>query len=83
MRTRALWVEPVRSVPHSARGLGASCCRNLGPERTHDQAIDRRAASLVLALGGVALAASPAQALTGVPCDDGDAWRWSIANPAR
>jgi hypothetical protein len=37
----------------------------------------------VLALGGVALAASPAQALTGVPCDDGDAWRWSIANPAR
>jgi hypothetical protein len=41
------------------------------------------AASLALALGGVALAVAPAQALTGAPCDDGDAWSWSIANPAR
>ena len=41
------------------------------------------AASLALALGGVALATAPAQALTGAGCDDGDAWSWSIANPAR
>ena len=41
------------------------------------------AAGLALTLGGVALAATPAQALTGAPCDDGDAWSWSIANPAR
>src|SRR4029450_3428291 len=41
------------------------------------------AASLALTLGGVALATAPAQALTGAPCDDGDAWSWSIANPAR
>jgi hypothetical protein len=41
------------------------------------------AAGLALTLGGVALAAAPAQALTGPPCDDGDAWSWSIANPAR
>ena len=41
------------------------------------------AASLALALGGVALSATPAQALTGSSCDDGDAWSWSIANPAR
>jgi hypothetical protein len=41
------------------------------------------AASLALTLGGVALAATPAQALTGASCDDGDAWSWSIANPAR
>jgi hypothetical protein len=41
------------------------------------------AASLALALGGVALAAAPAQALSGASCDDGDAWSWSIANPAR
>ena len=41
------------------------------------------AASLALTLGGVALAAAPAQALTGAPCNDGDAWSWSIANPAR
>lgn len=41
------------------------------------------AASLALALGGVALATAPAQALTGAACDDGDAWSWSIANPAR
>ena len=41
------------------------------------------AASLALAFGGVALAAAPAHALTGTPCNDGDAWSWSIANPAR
>ena len=41
------------------------------------------AASLALTLGGVALATAPAQALTGATCDDGDAWSWSIANPAR
>jgi hypothetical protein len=41
------------------------------------------AASLALTLGGVALAATPAQALTGASCDDGDAWSWFIANPAR
>ena len=41
------------------------------------------AAGWVLTLGGAALAAAPAQALTGAPCDDGDAWSWSIANPAR
>jgi hypothetical protein len=41
------------------------------------------AASLVLALRGVALAAAPVQALNGASCDDGDAWSWSIANPAR
>jgi len=41
------------------------------------------AASLALTLGGVALAAAPAQALTGAACDDGDAWSWSVANPAR
>ncbi len=41
------------------------------------------AASLALTLGGVALAAAPAQALSGASCDDGDAWSWSIANPAR
>jgi hypothetical protein len=41
------------------------------------------AASLTLALGGVAQAAAPAFALTGAPCNDGDAWSWSIANPAR
>ena len=41
------------------------------------------AASLALTLGGVALVATPAQALTGASCDDGDAWSWSIANPAR
>jgi hypothetical protein len=41
------------------------------------------AASLALTLGGVVLAATPAQALTGASCDDGDAWSWSIANPAR
>jgi hypothetical protein len=41
------------------------------------------AASLALALGGVALAAAPAHALTGAVCDDRDAWSWSIANPAR
>jgi hypothetical protein len=40
-------------------------------------------ASLALTLGGVALGAAPAQALTGAPCDDGDAWSWSIANAAR
>jgi hypothetical protein len=39
------------------------------------------AASLALTLGSVALAAAPAQALTGAPCDDGDAWSWSIAMP--
>ena len=38
---------------------------------------------MALALGGVALAAGPAQAFTGASCDDGDAWSWSIANPAR
>ena len=37
------------------------------------------AASLALALGGVALAAAPAHALTGAACDDRDAWNWSIA----
>ena len=41
------------------------------------------AASLALTLGGVALAAAPTQALTGASCDDGEAWSWSIANPAR
>jgi hypothetical protein len=41
------------------------------------------AASLALTLGGVALAATPAEALTGAACNDGDAWSWSIANPAR
>ncbi|HET9302978.1 MAG TPA: hypothetical protein VFO20_09400 [Propionibacteriaceae bacterium] len=41
------------------------------------------AAGFALTLGGVALAATPAQALTGAPCDDGDGWSWSIANPAR
>src|SRR5688572_8452987 len=41
------------------------------------------AAGWALMFGGVALAAAPAQALTGAPCDDGDAWSWSIANPAR
>ena len=41
------------------------------------------AAGLALTLGGVALTAAPAQALTGASCDDGDAWSWSIANPAR
>jgi hypothetical protein len=41
------------------------------------------AAGLALTLGGVALAAAPAQAFTGAPCDDGDSWSWSIANPAR
>jgi hypothetical protein len=41
------------------------------------------AAGLALTLGGVALAATPAQAFTGAPCNDGDAWSWSIANPAR
>jgi hypothetical protein len=41
------------------------------------------AASLALMLGGVALGATPAQALTGASCNDGDAWSWSIANPAR
>ena len=40
------------------------------------------AASLALTLGSVALAAAPAQALTGASCEDG-AWSWSIANPAR
>ena len=38
------------------------------------------AASLALALGGVALATAPAQALTGAACDDGDAWSWSITS---
>jgi hypothetical protein len=72
------WVEPVRSVPHSARGVAASCCRN--PESRKEHMIKRLIGGppawswrSVLALGGVALAASPAQALTGVPCDDGDA----------
>jgi hypothetical protein len=41
------------------------------------------AAGLAMTLGGVALAAAPAHAHTGTPCDDGDAWSWSIANPAR
>jgi hypothetical protein len=41
------------------------------------------AAGLALTLGGGALAAAPAQAFTGAPCNDGDAWSWSIANPAR
>jgi hypothetical protein len=41
------------------------------------------AASLALTLGGVALAAAPVQAFTGAPCNDGNAWSWSIANPAR
>jgi hypothetical protein len=41
------------------------------------------AASLAHTLGGVAFTATPAQALTGAPCDDGDAWSWSIAKPAR
>jgi hypothetical protein len=41
------------------------------------------AAGLALMFGGVGLAATPAQALTGASCDDGDAWSWSIANPAR
>jgi hypothetical protein len=41
------------------------------------------AAGFALTLGGVALAAGPAAALRGAPCDDGDAWSWSIANPAR
>ena len=40
-------------------------------------------AGLALTLGGVALAAAPAEALTGAACDDGDAWGWSIVNPAR
>jgi hypothetical protein len=40
------------------------------------------AAGLALALGNFALAAAPAQALTGASCEDG-AWGWSIANPAR
>ena len=40
------------------------------------------AASLVLTLGSIAIAAVPAQALTGASCNDG-AWSWSIANPAR
>src|SRR6187200_1694359 len=40
-------------------------------------------ASLALTLGGVALAATPAEALTGASCDDGGAWSWSIGNPAR
>jgi hypothetical protein len=41
------------------------------------------ASGLALTLGGVALAAAPAQAFNGAPCNDGDAWSWSIANPAR
>jgi len=41
------------------------------------------AGAAILALGGVALAAPPAQALTGAACNDGTAWSWSIANPAR
>ncbi|HJR16225.1 MAG TPA: hypothetical protein VJ808_05165 [Gemmatimonadales bacterium] len=41
------------------------------------------AAGWALMFGSVALAAAPAQALTGASCDDGDAWSWSIANPAR
>jgi hypothetical protein len=41
------------------------------------------AAGLALTLGGLALVATPAEALTGSPCDDGDAWSWSIGNPAR
>jgi hypothetical protein len=41
------------------------------------------AAGLALTLGGLALLATPAEALTGSPCDDGDAWSWSIGNPAR
>jgi hypothetical protein len=41
------------------------------------------AGGLALMFGGVALAEAPAQALTGASCDDGDAWSWSIANPAR
>jgi hypothetical protein len=41
------------------------------------------AAGWALIFGGAALAAAPAQALTGGSCDDGDAWSWSIANPAR
>jgi hypothetical protein len=40
------------------------------------------AASLALTLGSIAIAAVPAQALTGASCNDG-AWNWSIANPAR
>jgi hypothetical protein len=41
------------------------------------------AAGLALTLGSLALVATPAEALTGSPCDDGDAWSWSIGNPAR
>jgi len=41
------------------------------------------AGGLALMFGGVALAEAPAQALTSASCDDGDAWSWSIANPAR
>jgi hypothetical protein len=41
------------------------------------------AAGWALMFGGAALAAAPAQAFTGASCDDGDAWSWSIANPAR
>ncbi len=38
---------------------------------------------MALTLGGLALAETPAQALTGAPCDEGDAWSWSITNPTR
>ena len=52
MRLAPFLVEPVRSVPYSARGLAASCCRN--PESRKEHMIKRLiagAASLVLALG--------------------------------
>jgi hypothetical protein len=59
----------------------------LAVDKTEKNTVMRRliagASSLALALGGFALAAAPAQAFTGASCDDGDAWSWSIANPAR
>jgi hypothetical protein len=93
----AIWVQPRqnsgvssahsrpsnrRNCPCPSKGGGRCTAKAIG-NQTDDQAIDRGTASLALTLGGVALAATPAEALTGAPCDDGDAWSWSIANPAR
>jgi hypothetical protein len=74
MRTRALLGRASSICSALRQGSSRELLQEPRVQKgTHDQAIDRRAASLVLALGGVAVAASPAQALTGVPCDDGDA----------
>ena len=78
MRTRALLGRASSICSALRQGTSRELLQEPRVQKgTHDQAIDRRAASLVLALGlgarGRRSRSKPSTGLTGVPCDDGDA----------